>query len=429
MPRKTVPCLIGLFLLALLAHWQCPQVAQLFPRLQELGRLGGDYHNLYYGLKALQSGVTIYDDKAYFAFCVAQQTGHQATAIFNPPAFFLLMEPFAGGDFLSSFWAFELTSALLALASLVLLCLTLWKSRPLALCAAALAWVVILNSPQGVDNLALGQLAYWLIFAFVLNWLCDQWNRPVLSGFFLTWAIFLKMWPVLLVAYFARRRRWKVVAFTAAWLSFFGLVQLVRLGWPMHVAYVQHFGATGLSTGVMSQSVIGVLTTWFGAQVMPLATPLNLLFMLIGLALLWQSSPGLDGCSPQASRQRQLLEYSCYLLLALMCSAWSWPHHRLIWIIPILALSATSELEPAEQPRGPWLLALIALCGYWVFDGEIVQLGVMFYLHQMFAALGLGLACSAFAWFCLGYTLHGTRLRPKAARASQPLERSAQSET
>ena len=429
MPRKAFPCLIGLVILVLLAHWQCPQVMQLLPILEQHGRLGGDYHNLYYGLKALHSGVCIYDDQAYFAFCEAQQTGHQATAIFNPPAFFLLMEPFGGTDFLSSFWAFELTSGLLALISLVMLCLALWRSRALALSAAGLAWVVLLNSPQGVDNLALGQLGYWLVSAFILNWLFDQWNRPAVASFFLTWAIFLKMWPILLLAYFARRRRWKVVLYTFVWLAFFGLIQLGRLGVPLHLAYVRHFGSTGLSTGVMSQSIIGVLTTWFGAKVMPLATSLNLVFMVLGLSLLWKSSAGLAGCTPQAARQRQLLEYSCYLLLALMCSAWSWPHHRLIWILPILALSATCELEADDQPRGPWNLALFALCFYWVFDGEIVQLPLMFQMHQMLGALGLGLACSAFAWFCLGYTLHKTQGQSKGTRAARPVEESPRSKT
>lgn len=170
--------------------------------------------------------------------------------------------------------------------------------------------------------------------------------------------------------------------------------------------------------GVMSQSFIGVATTWFGAGIMPLATPFNLAVMLIGLALLWRSSPATEGCSPVVVRQRLLLEFSAYLILALVCSAWSWPHHRLILIIPILALCATCERETKEQPDGPWVLGLIALAGYWTVDGDIVQIPIFFYLHQQCASMGLGLAAQCFAWLCLVYSLW--RTQPKTLRTVPP---------
>lgn len=421
MSGKIVHCLVALLVLVVAARVQCPQAWPLLQRLP----VGADYHQYYFGLLALRAGVCIYRDADYFAFCANDGSGHQPLAIFNPPAFYLLMEPFGQSDFLSSFWMFLLTSSLFSLACLLALCLNLFASRPLAWVAAGLAWIALLNSPQGVDNLALGQLGFWLVGCFILTWLFDQWKRPELAGFFLSWAVFLKMWPLLLLAYFARHRRWKVIGWCLGWLTFFSLIQLVRLGWPLHLAYLQHFGTAGLSMGVMSQSIIGVATTWFGAGIMPLATPLNLVIMLLGLALLWRVTPATEQCTPVVARQRLLLEFSAYLILALVCSAWSWPHHRLILIIPILGLCATCERETSEQPDGPWLLALIALASYWTVDGDIVQVPMLFYLHQQCAAMGLGLAAQGFAWLCLAYSLW--RTQPKRLRTALPSGRPSRS--
>ncbi|MBX3167495.1 MAG: DUF2029 domain-containing protein [Candidatus Eremiobacteraeota bacterium] len=415
MSRKIALSLAPLLCLLAAARYQCPQVLALLERLGPMGRLGGDYHQYYFGLQALRSGVCIYRDADYFAYCEQLGASHNSMAIFNPPGFFLLMEPFGQVEFSPSFWLFVLSSGLLAWMSLLLVCLCLWENRGLALAAAGLSGVIVFNSPQGVDNLALGQLGFLLIGFLALTWLCDEFNQSSLAGLALAAAVVVKMWPLLLLAYLARRRRWRTAVWTFVWLTLFSLLQLMRFGLPLHFAYLQHFGGSP-SQGVMSQSVMGVLLTWFGPGILPLAGPLSLVFLGLGLALLWQSSPATENCSAQAARQWRLLEFSCYLLLALMCTAWSWPHHRLVLILPILALCASFARGPSEPTPGPWLLALLALCGYWMVDGDIVQVPLMFGLHQMLAGLGVGLACQAFAWFCLGYTLHNTqkRSRPSA---------------
>lgn len=426
MLRKVALSLAPLAFLLASARFQCPQVLALLERLAPLGRLGGDYHQYFYGLQALHSGVCIYRDADYFSFCEKLGVAQNSMAIFNPPGFFLLMEPFGGVEFFVSFWRFTLSGGMLAWLSLLLICLNLWKNKLAAVVASILSGLVLLNSPQGVDNLALGQLGFLLISFFALAWLADEREWSPLAGLALALAVFVKMWPILLLAYFFRRRRWRSAFWTIGWLALLSLVQLLRFGLPLHIAYFQHFGATAPSQGVMSQSVVGVLLTWFGTGVLPFAGPLSLCLLGLGLALMWQSSPETEGLEPQSGRQLRLLEFSGYLLLALMGTAWAWPHHRLVLMLPILALCASIE---GGRRSGPWLVSLACLCGYWTVDGDIVQVGWMFELHQMLAGLGLGLACQAAAWFCLGVTLHATRAKATSVPESLPGGRLPQSGT
>jgi hypothetical protein len=132
----------------------------------------------------------------------------------HPPTSVLLVLPLAGLPYADAFLAWELfTLAALAAAFWLLvrqlgLALSPWSALPL------LTILLICNVLRQQFNQ--GQLNAVLLLLLVGCWAADRSGRPWLAGALLGTAAAVKLFPALLLLYYAWRREWRVVAAAAA---------------------------------------------------------------------------------------------------------------------------------------------------------------------------------------------------------------------
>jgi hypothetical protein len=197
---------------------------------------------------------------------------------------------------------------------------------------ALLAASLVIFFPPLRDSFQEGQLGVFVGLAMALALLARQKGRPGLGGVALGAAIAVKVTPVLMLAYFAYRRDWRLCFFAVASAALLSLLTLAwgwMAFWPTFVTAV--IGSAGGTANVLNQSLNGVILRAWRPDLngLPIASP-GLPFRGVWLAaqlavvavLAWQVTRR----GPRDA-EREWIEYSCLLLLLPLLSPIAWDHH------------------------------------------------------------------------------------------------------
>jgi hypothetical protein len=202
--------------------------------------------------------------------------------------------------------------------------------------------LLVINGPLYYSVL-FGNTTHFLLLLLVTALLCLQKKLEIFSGILLAISALIKIPLLLLVVYFALRKRWQVlIGFTTAILLVVG-ASLLFFGVDLHFIWYREciLPYLGKPIGAYNvQSVDGfvarLLTKGNLSNWVPLE--LGLEFILIRFALLslligittfvcWRSK------SPETSEEENL-EFSIVLCLMLLISPISWTHYYLFLILP-----------------------------------------------------------------------------------------------
>ena len=323
----------------------------------------------------------------------------------HPPTSVLFAIPFAWTDFSSSLLAWNLFSLSALAASLWIV---QWQLRiPVSPWTIPPLLSALLLCHPLWEQCRHGQLTLALLLFVTGSWAAERSDRPWLAGVLLGAASAMKLFPALLVLYFALRGRWKVV--TAGVMTIAGLTALTAmvLGLDAYRSYIvtvlpeiQWFRA-----GWSNDSLWGFWSRLFDPALEherdrslteplfyspALARGLSLLSSAAVVAILaWE-------VRRDATGRRCDVTFALAVIAMLLISPICWDHYLLLLLVPLAV--AWMELPPSRFAQGILLLVVAAIwTGYplaWTAFGlggrpakPVDSLGVLSY--QFYALIGL----------------------------------------
>lgn len=339
---------------------------------------GYDFMHYYSGVLALKMGIRdVYSGDEYQALAAQLSQGQWRMMNAYFPGFFVFMLPLSLFTFDNAYLIFTAVTLLTFLLVTPWLGQQLFRQRPLGTLTGMGLAVFSIYTGAGMDCLALGQVGFLIAsLVFVTFILCER-NYPLLAGAALGVAALVKAWPAFLLLYFVSRRLWKALL---GFVLGYGLPSLLAACfWGLSV--YPHLFRTLKSLGYQSNPVNQSLTGWlvgFCGLDLSVVRPLHLLATLLvvaGLGLLHWKQP----------RFPRGLLYGLCVLCACILAPWSWPHHHIVLLFPLLALLERTTRNPLVWNwLGAWALSLLLL-----LDGEIVIDRLAAYLHLCAAQSGM----------------------------------------
>ena len=315
--------------LAHLALWQFSEPPTLF----------SDFYKAYF-----PAGEVLWEDgfAASFPF---NESG--AGGFVNVPVLGWLFVPFVPFGEEAAGWAFLAAGAA---ATVVAYLLLRRLARPGAE-AAPLALLFLLNGPL-INTLREGNTTHFVLLLLILALALLRGGSDFAAGLLLGLCAVFKLPLLLFGAYFALRRRWRVVAggasavagVLALSVAAFGLAN--NLNWfdccvvPFLGGIIPAFNVQSID-GFAVRLVTGTSRLWnWDPMEVPLAYRLvrQMVFIaIVGYAALTVLRGG--GAAPSAgrygtSRPSDLLEFALVLVLALVLSPISWSHYYALLILP-----------------------------------------------------------------------------------------------
>lgn len=390
-----------------------PQHPLLQPDLTALGG-GFDYFHYFATTRALKSGLANVYDPAYIEpFSRTLSQGRWAIHDNHLPAFYLFYFNLADLDFPVGFPLHNYIQLSLLAAGLLALCRRLLSPPALAWVATGLLVMASVSVGPGCDNIWLGQVGFALTAALCLTLVFYLLNYDAAAGVVLSLAILAKMYPALLLIFFLRQRRWRVVVFTLLSLAALIISAGFQWGFGHNLNYLQMMHTQqSFNASVANQSLMGFLawaTGNFGNSLAASTTGKTIhAFILVGaVCLLWFRLPH-SGTTPRA----QALEYSLWLTASALLAPLSWSHHHILLCVPWVVFLTVIAHSPAPTTWSHfslatrWALAGLALISLiFILEGETAQpIGIRI-LHYKSCLYHLGTAGLAGLlvtnWFCL----------------------------
>jgi len=191
-----------------------------------------------------------------------------------------------------------------------------------------------------------------LMFALVAGmWVAMRHEKRRLAGVLLALALWVKIYPIIFIAYFFWKREWRVVASALVGAALLGLFQIIWVGWTIFSAFFTDvlFGL-GLegepSLSNLNSSVVGFTSRLFVAspRVQPLIESAALYtisrvaisLLIVGITVLLSSRPAAYGPTP--SRKRDL-EFGLITLGSLLLASTLWESGMvsllLVYLFPV----------------------------------------------------------------------------------------------
>jgi hypothetical protein len=295
------------------------------------------------GLQRWLAGGRLYD-------LAALRHNHFAAVFKIPPFYTLLYLPLSGLD----------AAAALALwrgLSIGMALLSAWLLWPLLRGAGGRTALVVLLVAYQLrplsDSIAYGQTD--LLLLLLLAALLRLWRsgRSTAAGVLLGVAGLIKLYPLLLVLWWLRRRDWRALGGTVLGLIGGTLLALAVLGPAVHRSFVlQVLPLIGGTTNwIENQTVSGVVTRTAGEliKLRPFTLqPYVAIGLLLSAALVvlvaWRQQPQTERCTPQA-----LLEFSAWTMLFALAAPAAWLHYHTLLVLPIVALAAAQQRPLTAQ--------------------------------------------------------------------------------
>jgi hypothetical protein len=358
-------------------------------------RQAPDFWILFRGARAWVRGGSLYDLTAV----VENHFGH----VFKVPPFYgMLFVPAVqtmGGETALLIHRVLNTALIVATA---LLWLRMWGVRPGW--AAAAGVLILFNFRPLVDTLAYGQIDLALLFLLTAALWALRAGRDGAAGALVALGTLFKIYPVVLLAFFVLKGRWRALWGFALGMLVFNGVAVAVMGWNEHWTYVTQVlpNIGGTTSWVENQTVSGFLArlaaspmsaTIFEGRALRLAgTALSLLIVLAACALALRPA---DRRSPAFA-----VQYGLFLLLMVLAVPAAWMHYQTLLVVTFGALLI--HLRERRVALGYAIalglsFALISYGNQWTFfgggaAGALAVAGVSYKLYGMVLLLALGAA-------------------------------------
>ena len=284
----------------------------------------------------------------------------------HPPAWLLLIAPFMLLPISWGILAWDLV-ALMALGIAVVIVASELRVR-LSLPVAALAFAFITFWPPLLSTLLDGQVSPVLLLLCVLAWRWARHGKTAHAGLALGLAAALRLFPALLVVYFALRRDWRAVLAAGAAFALPTLALLPVIGVSGYVDFltreapasttdwIAHPHNTSLSG--LAYHVLGSFSPLDGHASQPRTLGVVLGVALVG-ALLVVSYMRRHLSLPQDEPT-----WLAYIPVALLVTPLMWSHYYVLLLLPLAVLAARLGWlgAPVTTPmaRSPLLTQLAA---------------------------------------------------------------------
>lgn len=282
-----------------------------------------DFDTYYFGVRTFLHG-----GNPYFG---TQQNG---LAFLYPPPALLLLLPLSLLPLALASKAFTIASLGCLIASITLLFRGL-KLKAFSLVGIFLI-ILVANFFPLKFTLGMGQInnvVLLLVSVFLFNYLK---GREQLAGVFLGLSLAIKLTPVLLIVYLVVQRRWAVLLGVAAPVVVVSTVTMLLVK-PSITSYFLHTSLPALANSWKGDYYNQAFSGWLMRDVASpmLRDVLRLLFAgllpTVTFFLVWKG--GHD-------RRSTLLGVSAVLTLGLMVNSFSWQHHYVWLLVPLLATFA-----------------------------------------------------------------------------------------
>jgi hypothetical protein len=205
-----------------------------------------------------------------------------------------------------------------------------------------------------VEELRMGNIHILVLFFIVLALYYAKRGGAVVPSFLLAAAVCVKITPVLVIAYFALVRRWKLCLYCILWLIVLVLSPALYLGWEENIGLAKTWITTAVTRGEdpVNHSLRGVLFKYLGENPITAETEkypavnlaswpprlINGILILASLALLVLLGKALVRTLPDEARTA--LQYALLVTSLLILS----PHNTRIYFsalfFPIAVLAA-----------------------------------------------------------------------------------------
>ena len=396
--------LLSLFWLLIGCALSNPKWATIFARHPHAGH---DFEGFYASIVSLRAIGDCYSDRhvhyieAYYPSVRADSSNP------NPPPFFLLMLPLSMLSQFDALLVFNALGTAFFVATTYLWCRRLLSLGPLSCGLVVLGWGSLLPmSGVGLDEYMLGQLGFFLGGSFALAWLADDDGRPAVAGFWLSLAIWMKLWPILLAVYFARMRHWRTLGWCLGWGALQALASLLLWGPHCWAAWLQRLELVreGTQGNWPSHSLTTLLIRFCGFQPST-ASLVDLEGLTCVLVIYWLYA--MPACQDRGGMQVRALAFCQLVLVCLIFNPYTWPSYQpvniLLWVSLAGFLTTTQDPPFGRFTSFLVFLTLNTVGAIFILDGEIVTSRLLLAIHNAYmrwfpAALHL-LAILGMTWW------------------------------
>jgi alpha-1,2-mannosyltransferase len=324
-----------------------------------------DFADYYTWALAAREGINPYTPSV-MAF--AKQLGAEAMLANYPPFFLLIFEPLTYLSLETAFqiW-FGLNIILLLAASVVMTA----RIRPLGIRLFFVA-MVLLYGPT-TDNLYWGQLQILLLFLIVVVLKAERRGWNWVSATALAAAILIKLFPAVILGYFAETRRWLFVCGTLIGVFIGSVLGLYTLGPVLNLAFVHQLlamagerffpYALNISIGAVIYRVFWLAGLNGGASDYAIV-------VITSLAMLGIFALCASGSMAANRRGDSDKAFGLWVTASVLTTPISWFHHMVLLVIPLIDITekaaiACTSFKMAAASYGFAEVALILLWSRW----------------------------------------------------------------
>ncbi len=214
-------------------------------RNQFFGYLGLTAFIVFYGFLIMNRGN---NDYRVFELAATRLLKFEAITIYEnfafsyPPLFAVIMLPITTLPTLVGAWIFYLVSVYLLFVSIMYFIKTIKLILPeFDIAFRNSKWLIFLafflTSRYIFNVLEHLQFDMLTLFGLVMAFYCIVRKKIVFAGFFLAFAISLKVTPLLLIVYFLWKKQWKLIGYTSLFLILLNLIPELFFGLHRGVSY------------------------------------------------------------------------------------------------------------------------------------------------------------------------------------------------
>jgi hypothetical protein len=365
------------------------------------GRQGPDFWILFKGAREWVRGGSLYDLQAI-------RTNHFGHVFKVPPFYGMLFMPFVFQDGERILIVHRAINA--ALIGATAICwLRMWR-LPLRSAAGA-GVLILLNFRPLADTLAFGQIDLALLLILTLTLWALRAERDTMAGVLVALGTLFKIYPLILLAFFAAKGHWRALAGFVLGMLVFNALSILVIGWEMHRVYLIEVlpNIGGTSAWVENQTISGFVARF-------VAPPTDAVIfgnrMLARLAMAISAGVALLGCvlalgAAERRTTTYALQYGVFLLLMVLVVPAAWMHYETLLFVPFGALLLHLRDRIVPLPRAVALALSFALVAY----GNQLS----FYTGTVMGILTIaGVSYKFYGMLLLGGTLVATLLEERA---------------
>jgi Glycosyltransferase family 87 len=185
-----------------------------------------DFYSYYIGAAAIHQGKPLYAFETYKSVVATVGIRHAGLYLYPPTLAMFIQPALLVSPYVASLIWLGLNVGLL----LLVVGLLLWQSNIRDhLMRVGLLLLPVVFTPTFM-SLYLGQVNVLVFVLIVLAYLAFIHKRPHISGVLLAISAWIKLWPIILVAYFVWKREWKVVSGAILGLLLIGMLTFAFVG-------------------------------------------------------------------------------------------------------------------------------------------------------------------------------------------------------